>query len=55
MDKQAEKLSKDKLNAARGVVKEHNLNQLTNQDDSPSKEEITAKERLDERARKAGC
>jgi len=56
MDKQIEKLSQDKVNAARGV-KSPNIEQedgVTQNDDSATKKSTT-KERLDERARKAGC
>lgn len=56
MDKQSEKLTQDKINAARGVVKSPDSEQSNAPQNSVASEESTTpKERLDERARKAGC
>ena len=55
MDKQTEKQSQDKINAARGVKSPNPVEECAPKNDTASEESTTAKERLDERARKAGC
>ncbi len=55
MENQKEEFSKNKIDAGRGVVQENNKTADSSISDSNSLEQVNDNERLDDRARKAGC